>query len=113
LRPLAKELLVIVTLLFVFLVLMILVRQRIFYLGFFVGQLRFSHWLVWVGAAYIAFAVPTIAVLKKRFPSRYMALFRSVFGTCLLFVDFASFVAQSAVRTLFPSTRPLAYALYV
>jgi len=55
--------------------------------GYFVGPLRANHWFVWIGALYIAFAVPIIAILKQRLPSRYKALFRvHMFGNLLAFL---------------------------
>jgi len=55
--------------------------------GFFVGPFRASHWFVWIGALYIAFAVPIIAVSKRRFPNKFAALFRvHVFGNLAAFL---------------------------
>jgi hypothetical protein len=55
--------------------------------GFFVGPLRANHLFVWIGTLYIASIVPTIAILKKRYPTRYMTLFRvHVFGNLAAFV---------------------------
>ena len=80
--------------------LMIMVNLR--WIGFAVpiGPFRVTHWFVWVGTLYIAFVVPTIAILKKRLPSRYMTLFRvHVFGNLLAFVlvslHFASQISRS------------------
>ena len=65
-----------------------------------IGPFRVMHWFVWIGTLYIAFVVPTIAILKKRFPNRYMTLFRvHVFGNLLAFVlvslHFASQISRS------------------
>jgi hypothetical protein len=55
--------------------------------GYFVGPFRANHWFVWVGSLYIAFAVPMIAMLKQRYRSRFLALFRvHVFGNMLAFL---------------------------
>jgi hypothetical protein len=55
--------------------------------GFFVGPFRASHWFVWIGTLYIAFAVPIIAMAKQRYPSKFLALFRvHVFGNLLAFL---------------------------
>ena len=55
--------------------------------GFLVGPFRANHWFVLVGSFYIAFVVPVIAVAKRRFPSRFLSLFRlHVFGNLLAFV---------------------------
>ena len=70
-------------------------------IGFFIGPFRLSHWFVWVGTIYVAIAVPTIAILKKRYPQRYGTLFRThVFGNLLAFMlislHFASQISRSA-----------------
>ena len=55
--------------------------------GFFVGQFRANHWFVLLGTLYIAFAVPIIALSKRRYPSRFAILFRvHVFGNLLAFL---------------------------
>jgi hypothetical protein len=55
--------------------------------GFFVGPFRANHWFVWIGTLYIAFAVPIIAMAKRRYPSKFLALFRvHVFGNLLAFL---------------------------
>ena len=55
--------------------------------GFFVGPYRANHWFVWIGTLYIAFAVPIIAISKRRFPSKFTTLFRThVFGNLLAFL---------------------------
>ena len=55
--------------------------------GFLVGPFRANHWFVWIGTMYIAFVVPTIAILKKRLPSRYITLSRvHILGNLLAFV---------------------------
>jgi len=54
--------------------------------GFLVGPFRANHWFVWIGTLYVAFAVPIIAVSKKRYVSRYATLFRvHVYGNLLAF----------------------------
>jgi hypothetical protein len=55
--------------------------------GFFVGPFRANHWFVWIGTLYIAFTVPIISMLKKRYLSKFLALFRvHVFGNLLAFL---------------------------
>ena len=86
-------------------VLMILDRQRVFFIGYYVGPFRLSHWLVWIGTLYIAFIVPTIAFLKKRHPKRYMPLLRiHVFGNLIAFLLISlHFLAQiSRPTAVFP-----------
>ena len=70
-------------------------------IGFYVGPFRLSHWFVWIGTLYVAFAVPAIAILKKRQPQRYKTLFRiHVFGNLLAFMlislHFASQISRPA-----------------
>jgi hypothetical protein len=65
-----------------------------------IGPFRVMHWFVWIGTLYIAFVVPTITILKKRSPNRYVTLFRvHVFGNLLAFVlvslHFASQISRS------------------
>ena len=55
--------------------------------GFFVGPFRANHWFVWIGTLYIAFTVPIISTLKRRYISKFLALFRvHVFGNLLAFL---------------------------
>ena len=55
--------------------------------GFLVGPFRANHWFVWIGALYIAFIVPMIAVLKQRYNSKLLTFFRvHVFGNLLAFL---------------------------
>ena len=68
-------------------VFMVADRLQWVHFGFFVGPFRLNHWFVLVGSLYIAFVVPVIAVAKRRFPSRFLSLFRlHVFGNLLAFV---------------------------
>src|SRR4030065_952997 len=69
--------------------------------GFFVGPFRLNHWFVLIGATYIASVVPIIAFLKKRFPKRYITLYRiHVFGNLsafmLISLHFASQISRPA-----------------
>ena len=67
--------------------LMIADNLKWIHFGFFIGPFRANHWFVWIGTMYIAFVVPTIAILKKRSPRRYMTLFRvHVFGNLVAFL---------------------------
>ena len=55
--------------------------------GFLVGPFRANHWFVLIGTLYIAFVVPSIAVAKRRYPGRFVALFRlHVLGNLLAFL---------------------------
>jgi len=80
--------------------LMILVNLRWIRFSESIGPFRVMHWFAWIGTLYIAFAVPIIAVLKKRSPDRYMTLFRvHVFGNLIAFLlvslHFASQISRS------------------
>ena len=80
--------------------LMLVVILHLVRIGFLVGPFRLSHWFVWIGTIYVAIAVPTIAILKKRHPQRYGPLFRThVFGNLLAFMlislHFASQISRS------------------
>ncbi len=96
-------------------ILMVAGYQRLFFIGFFVGPLRFSHWLVWIGTLYIAFVVPIIAVLKKRYPKKYLTLFRvHVFGNLLAFLLISlHFAAQISRPSGFYTQVGTGKALYV
>jgi len=68
-------------------ILIIADHMRWIHFGFFVGPFRANHWFVWIGTLYIALAVPLIAVLKKRRPSKFKTLFRlHVFGNLAAFL---------------------------
>jgi hypothetical protein len=68
-------------------VLIVADNQRWIHFGYFIGSFRANHWFVWIGTLYIAAIVPVIAVLKKRYPNRYLSLFRiHVFGNLIAFL---------------------------
>ena len=72
-------------------------------IGFLVGPFRLSHWFVWVGTLYIAFTVPTIAILKRRYPNRIGTMFRlhvfgNLFAFLLISLHFASQLSRPAER---------------
>jgi len=69
--------------------------------GFFIGPVRANHWFVWIGTLYIAFAVPIVAISKRRYLSKFSALFKvHVFGNLLAFLlislHFASQISRPA-----------------
>lgn len=69
--------------------------------GLLVGPLRLSHWFSLIGTIYIAFAVPTIIILKKRFPKKYQTLSRvHIFGNLIAFllisIHFAGQISRPA-----------------
>jgi len=72
-------------------------------IGFFVGPFRLNHWFVWLGTLYVAFAVPVIAILKRRYPNRMGTLLRlHIFGNLIAFLlislHFASQISRPAER---------------
>jgi hypothetical protein len=67
--------------------LMAAINLRWIQLGFEIGPFRLNHWLVWAGTLYVAFAVPIIAMVKRRSPSKFLALLRiHVFGNLAAFL---------------------------
>ena len=68
-------------------VLMIADSLQLIHFGFFVGPFRANHLFVWIGTLYVAFTVPIIAVSKRRYPSKFLGLFRlHVFGNLIAFL---------------------------
>lgn len=67
--------------------LMVADKLTLIHFGFFVGPFRANHWFVWIGSLYVAFSVPMIAILKKRYKTKFLSLFRiHVFGNLLAFL---------------------------
>jgi hypothetical protein len=69
--------------------------------GFSIGPYRFSHWVVWIGSLYVAFAVLLFSAFKRRAPVKMKALLRiHVYGNLLAFllisIHFASQIARPA-----------------
>lgn len=69
----------------VYLIIIIIITILIFFdfidTGFFIGRLRFSHWMGIFGAAFIAFFAPLFYFLKRRYPKRYKILMNiHIFG---------------------------------
>ncbi len=58
--------------------------------SFFVGPLRFSHWLAIIGTSYIAIATPTFVVLKRYYPQKIEGLLRYHIYVNLLFFSLIS-----------------------
>ncbi len=72
-------------------------------IGFFVGPFRLNHWFVWLGTLYVAFAVPVIAILKRRYPNKIGTLFRfhmfgNLFAFLLISLHFASQISRPVER---------------
>lgn len=69
--------------------------------GVVIGAYRFNHWLVWVGALYIAFAVPVYAFLKRRYSAglrKWLGLhvFGNLSAFVLISIHFSSQVSRPA-----------------
>jgi len=74
--------------------------------SFFVGPLRFSHWLAIIGTIYIAIGTPAYVVLKRFYPQKFKGLLRyHIFGNLLFFslisIHFAGQLGRSVA--FFPS----------
>src|SRR5512143_4017019 len=90
-------------LLLIILVTVILAVGRVldwYSLGFFVGPFRASHWLVIVGATYIAIATPAFSILKSRPQAKYETLVRlhvigNLSAVLLVTIHFVSQVTRS------------------
>jgi hypothetical protein len=68
-------------------------------LNFFVGPLRFTHWLVWIGTLFVAVYSPAYYFLKRRFPTRIQALLKiHVFGNLFSFMLVSIHFAQQIGR---------------
>ena len=79
--------------------LMVATYLRWFQLNFFVGPFRFTHWLVWIGTLYVAFATPSYYVLKRRYLRRLVTfikihMFGNLFAFMLVSVHFAQQIGR-------------------
>lgn len=67
--------------------------------SFFVGQLRFGHWLGVLGTTFIAIFTPTYYVLKRRYPRSLGAMLKvHIFGTLFSFTLISIHFAQQISR---------------
>ena len=69
----------------IYLITIIIITALIFYdyidTGFFLGSLRFSHWMGIIGAVFLLIFAPIFYVMKRRFPKRYKILINiHIFG---------------------------------
>lgn len=74
----------------IILIITILIFLDLIDTGFFLGPLRFSHWMGIIGAFFILIFVPLYYILKRRFPNRYKILMNihiSGFTTSFLLVS--------------------------
>ncbi|MDH5794024.1 MAG: hypothetical protein OEZ18_05645 [Candidatus Bathyarchaeota archaeon] len=67
--------------------------------SFFVGPLRFGHWLGVLGTLFIAFFTPAYYILKRRYPKRLKAMlnvhiFGNLFSFMLISVHFAQQISR-------------------
>jgi hypothetical protein len=74
---------------------------RLIDIGFFVGALRFSHWLAIIGTIFIAIAVPAFTLLKRSRPSKLKTLYRfHIFGNIVFFTLISMHFAAQISRPL-------------
>ena len=67
--------------------------------SFFVGPLRFGHWLGVLGTLFIVFFTPTYYVLKRRYPRRLRVMLNvHIFGTLFSFILISIHFAQQMSR---------------
>ncbi len=97
----SKEFWAALSIVIVTVILMATILLDLFSIGFRLGPFRANHWLVWIGTLYIAIAVPTLAILKKRRPQKYLTLFRihvfgNLFAFLLISLHFASQIGRPA-----------------
>jgi hypothetical protein len=83
--------------------------------SFFVGTLRFSHWLAIVGTTYIAIDTPAFVVLKRFNPEKYKGLLRyHIFGNLIFFgLISIHFASQLGRPSAFFPTLGTGLALYI
>jgi len=84
-------------------------------LTFFVGPLRFTHWLAIIGTSYIAIDTPAFVVLKRYYPEKFKGLLQyHIFGNLLFFslisIHFAGQLGRSVA--FFP-TLGTGLAIYI
>jgi len=83
--------------------------------SFFVGPLRFTHWLAIIGTSYIAIDTPAFVILKRFYPEKFKGLLRyHIFGN-LLFFSLISihFAAQIGRPVAFYPTLGTGLAIYI
>jgi hypothetical protein len=84
-------------------------------LTFFVGPLRFTHWLAIIGTSYIAIDTPAYVVLKRFYPEKVKGLLRyHVFGNRLFFTLISIHIAGQLGRsTAFYPVLGTGLAIYI
>lgn len=81
-------------------ILSVLVYDRILRVNFFVGTLRFSHWLSIIGTIGIAIATPLFTLLKHRFLSWKNITRFHIFGNLIFFTLITFHFATQIARPL-------------
>ena len=82
-------------------ILSVLVYDRILRVNFFVGTLRFSHWLSIIGTIGIAVATPLFTLLKRAYPVNWTRITRfHIFGNLIFFTLIAFHFATQIARPL-------------
>ena len=83
--------------------------------SFFVGPLRFSHWLAIIGTSYIAIDTPAFVVLKRFYPEKFKQLLRyHIFGNLLFFTLISiHFAGQLGRSVAFYPTLGTGLAIYI
>jgi hypothetical protein len=67
--------------------------------GFFVGPLRFGHWLGVLGTLFIAFFTPTYYILRRRYPKKLRPMLHiHILGNLLSFLLVSIHFAQQMSR---------------
>jgi len=75
-----------ITIVIITIILSFLTYNRTLILNFFIGPLRFSHWLSIIGTIYIAAATPLFVILKRFLHANWSRLTRfHIFGNLLFF----------------------------
>lgn len=99
----SKELGIAVALLIATILLMAATYFRWVNLGFIIGPYRFNHWVGWIGALYIAFAVPVYAVFKRKKPQKFQTLLRiHMYGNLLAFLLISIHFTSQIIRPTLP-----------
>ena len=83
--------------------------------SFFVGPLRFSHWLAILGTSYIAIDTPAFVILKRFYPEKFKGLLRyHIFGNLLFFTLISiHFAGQLGRSVAFYPTLGTGLAIYI
>ena len=83
-------------------------------LTFFVGPLRFTHWLAIIGTVYIAIDTPAFVVLKRFYPEKFKGLLRyHIFGNLLFFSLISIHIAGQLGRSVALSDLGTGLAIYI